>query len=58
MQEAYQIFNTLPPGEVESQRLGGLCGIDFVENARFVLQADTVVSLAIDVEKKVLCPVR
>ena len=52
MQEAYQHFNTLPPDEVESQRLGGLCGIDFVENARFLLQADEVVSLAWDVEKK------
>ena len=53
IQEAYQLFNTLPqvPGEVESQRLGGLCGIDFVENARFILQADEVVSLARDVEK-------
>ena len=52
MQEAYQHFNTLPPGEVESQRLRGLCGIDFVENARFLLQADEVVSLAWDVEEK------
>ena len=52
MQEAYQLFSALPPGEVESQRLGGLCGIDLVENARFILQADEVVSLARDVEKK------
>jgi tetratricopeptide (TPR) repeat protein len=52
MQEAYQLFNTLPPVDVESQRLGGLCGIDFVENARFILQSDEVVSLARDVEKK------
>ena len=52
MQEAYQLFNTLPSGEVESQRLCGLCGIDLVENARFILQADEVVSLALDVEKK------
>ena len=52
IQEAYQLFNTLPPGEVESQRLGGLCGIDFVENARFILQNDEVVSLAWDVERK------
>ena len=52
MQEAYQIFNALPPAEVESQRLCGLCGIDLVENARFVLQDDEVVSLARDVEKK------
>ena len=54
MQEAYQLFNTLPPGhdEVESQRLGGLCGTDFVDAARFILQNDKVVSLAWDVEKK------
>jgi tetratricopeptide (TPR) repeat protein len=52
MQEAYQLFITLPPGDVESQRLGGLCGIDLVENARFILQDDEVVSLARDVEKK------
>ena len=55
MQEAYQPFNTLPPGEIESQRLGGLCGIDLVKNARFILQVDKVVSLASDVEKKP-CP--
>ena len=52
LQEAYQLFNTLPPGEVESQRLVGRCGIDFVGNARFVLQADEVLSLARDVEEK------
>ena len=44
--------NSLPPGDVESQRSGGLCGIDFVENARFILQPKKVVSLARDVEKK------
>jgi len=52
MKEAYQLFNTLPPGDVESQRLGGLCGIDLVESARFELQDDDVVSLAWKVEKK------
>ena len=52
MQEAYQLFDTLPPSEVESQRLGGLCGIDLVDNARSILQADEVVSLAWHVEKK------
>ena len=46
MQEAYQIFNNIPPGEVESQRLGALCGVDLVNNARCVLQADELVSLA------------
>ena len=52
MQEAYRLFNTLPPGEVESQRLGGLCGIDLVDNARFILQDEEVLSLAWDVEGK------
>jgi tetratricopeptide (TPR) repeat protein len=52
MKEAYQLFNTLPPGEVESQRLGGLCGVDLAENARYILRVDEVVSLAWDVEKK------
>ena len=51
-QEAYQLFNTFPPEEVESQWPCVLCGLDLVENARFVLQADEVVSLAWDVEKK------
>jgi tetratricopeptide (TPR) repeat protein len=63
LQEAYQLFNTLPPGEVESQRLGGQCGIDLVEAARMALQfncarkasqfnSDPVVSLAREVERK------
>ena len=52
IQEAYQLFNSLPPDEVESQRLGGLCGIDLMENARHILEVDEVVSLAWDVEKK------
>ena len=52
LQEAYQLFNSLPPGGIESQRLACLCGNDLVENACFVLQADKVVSLAWDVEKK------
>jgi tetratricopeptide (TPR) repeat protein len=52
LKEAYQLFNTLPPGDFESQRLVGLCGIDLVDNARFILQDDEVVSLARDVEKK------
>ena len=50
--EAYQLFNGLPPGEVESQRLGGLCGIDFVEVARHTLPVGKVVSLVRDVETK------
>ena len=55
MQNAYQLFNTLSPGDldVESQRLGGLCGIDLVENARCIISpADEQVFLARDVEKK------
>ena len=51
IQEAYQLFNTLPPGDVESQRLGGLCGVDLVDNAHFVLPPDEVVFLAWDVEQ-------
>jgi hypothetical protein len=53
LQEAYGLFNSLPSGEVELQRLGGLCGIDLVDAARFVLRdEDTVLSLARDVETK------
>jgi len=53
LQEAYRLFNTLPLGEVESQRLGGLCAIDLMDSARMVLPDDhEVVSLARDVETK------
>ena len=53
VQEAYRLFNTLPTGEVNSQRLGGLCGVDLVDVARFVLQTrDKIVTLAQDVETK------
>ena len=52
MQEAYQLFNTFPLGDVESQRLGLLCGVDLVNIARLTLQVDEVVSLACDLEKK------
>ena len=51
IQEAYRLFNTLPLGEVESQRLVVLCGIDLVDNAR-MLRLDEAVSLAWDVEKR------
>jgi tetratricopeptide (TPR) repeat protein len=37
LQEAYQLFNTLPPDEVELQRLSGQCGIDLVNAARMAL---------------------
>ena len=50
--EAYQLFNTLPLGEVELQRLVCQCGIDLVDIARFELPVNEVVSLAWDVEKK------
>ena len=52
LQEAYQLFNTLPPGEVELQRLSCRCGIDFVDTARLVLPVNKVVSLAQGVEAK------
>ena len=52
IQEAYRLFNTLPAGEVESQRLSGLCGIDLVDIARFILEDDEQLSLAWDVEQK------
>ena len=55
MQEAYQLFNTLPHGEVELQRLSSQCAIDLVSAARMILPVEhkgEVVSLARDVEKK------
>jgi tetratricopeptide (TPR) repeat protein len=53
LQEAYQLFNTLPRGRVELQRLCGLCGIDLVDAARLALpDINKAVSLARDVEKK------
>ena len=55
LQEAYELFNTLPPGEVELQRLSGQCAIDLVNAARMALpdnREGEVVSLARDVEKK------
>jgi tetratricopeptide (TPR) repeat protein len=51
LQEAYQLFNTLP-SEVELQRLSGQCGIDLVDTARMVLPVNKVVSLARNVEMK------
>jgi tetratricopeptide (TPR) repeat protein len=54
LQEAYRLFNTLLPGDVQSQRLGGQCGIDLVDTARMVLwpDIDEIVSLARDVQTK------
>jgi tetratricopeptide (TPR) repeat protein len=53
LKEAYQLFNTIPLGKVESQRLGGQCGIDLVE-VMCVTSEDTgkVASLAREVEMK------
>jgi tetratricopeptide (TPR) repeat protein len=53
LREAYRLFNTLPSGDVELQRLGGQCGIDLVDTARLVLEDDDeILSLARDVEAK------
>jgi tetratricopeptide (TPR) repeat protein len=54
LQEAYRLFDSLPPGEVESQRLGGQCGIDLVDVARFALPdlPEVVITLARGVEMK------
>ncbi|KIM39270.1 hypothetical protein M413DRAFT_29445 [Hebeloma cylindrosporum] len=53
LQEAYQLFKALPPGEAESQRLGGQCGTDLVNEACLALKDKSeAVSLARDVEKK------
>jgi tetratricopeptide (TPR) repeat protein len=53
LQEAYRLFNTFPPGEIELQRLGGQCGIDLFDTARVALRDnDTLLALARDVETK------
>ena len=55
LQEAYQLFNTLPPGEIALQRLSGQCALGLVNAARMTLPVERlgeVVSLARDVEKK------
>jgi len=53
LQEAYQLFNTLPSGEIELQRLSGQCAIDLVNAARMALPVHhKVTSLARDVETK------
>ena len=48
---AYQLFNTLLLVRLSHSGLAA-CGIDLVENARFISQADKVVSLAWHVERK------
>ena len=53
VQKAYQLFNTLPPGEVELRRLDGQCGVDLVTVAWFVIQdKEMLISLAREVERK------
>jgi tetratricopeptide (TPR) repeat protein len=53
LREAYRLFNNLPPGDIELQRLSGQCGIDLGHAARLVLgDNDDYVSLARDVEMK------
>ncbi|EDR10070.1 uncharacterized protein LACBIDRAFT_325656 [Laccaria bicolor S238N-H82] len=51
LQQAYQLFNTLPPDNL-TQRFGGQCGIDFVYCARHVDEETKIVSLARDVEAR------
>ena len=53
LEEAYQIFDTLLPGDHELQRLCCQCGIDMVDGARVTFEdVDKPVSLARDVEKQ------
>ena len=54
LQEAYRIYNALPSGDHEFQRICCRCGISMVGMARltFFEDGDKVVSLARDVEKQ------
>ena len=53
LREAYKLFNTIAPGDVELQRLSGQCGIDLVDTVRMLLEdTDEIISLAQDVKKK------
>ena len=53
LRDAYRLFNTLPPDELELRRLGGQCGIDLGDAARMALQDEVkTISLARDVETK------
>jgi hypothetical protein len=50
---AHGLFNALPPGEVESQQVGGQCGVDLVDVACFASQNyDEPLTLAWDVKIK------
>ncbi|EDR09251.1 uncharacterized protein LACBIDRAFT_296727 [Laccaria bicolor S238N-H82] len=51
LQQAYQLFNALPPDNL-TRRLGGQCGIDFVNCARHVDEQSKIVALARDVEAR------
>ena len=53
LQEAYQLYNSLLPGDRELHLLCCRCGIDMVSGARVTFEdQDKVVSLARDVEKQ------
>ena len=53
LQEAYQLFNTLLPGDHELQRLCCLCGIDLISAERFESNNRVkAISLARDVVKR------
>ena len=53
LHEAYQLYNSLLPGDSELQQLCCRCGIDMVDGARMISKAgDELVSLARDVEKQ------
>ena len=53
LQEAYQLYNDLLPGDLGLQRLCCVCGIDMVNDARLTFEdGDKVVSLARDLEKR------
>ena len=52
LEEAYRVFNTLPPGDRELQRLCCECGNHLIVGARMVLDTDKAVSLARDVETR------
>ena len=51
--EAYKLFNSLLPGDLELQRLCCRCGIDLVDGARLTFEdGNKAVSLARDVERQ------
>ena len=53
VQEAYQLYNALLPGDRDLQRLCCKCGVEMVEGARVTFKdGDKVISLARDLEKQ------